>query len=436
MNKITKYGLTKFLLCLLFFCSSIHSNAQNIQAGPILFHHSQEEYAVWFMVRGDETNIPESIFLDEISLNVDQPSVSCHDRSCVFQYVVDKSVFENKDSIALSFKKNKIVTHIHNPLINNNSYLLGSCAFNWTQFGRLFFPGNGFRIFNNMQEVNNRGMIWLGDNLYYLFRQRSSLKHMYSKQKRIRKNRFINSFLQSTPQSAIWDDHDYGPNNSDGNFKNKKAGIDVFQSFWPAPYQEDREKGNYFTLSDEFAKYYYLDDRYFKSENFEEGMFGQEQMTWLKQELQSSKSTFNIIISGSQMINDIGTQERFPEFESEFNELFSYIKQEKINGVFFLSGDVHYSALYQRDDLLSYPVHEFTCSPLSSFPNKVGKKDKRYNNEHLLEDKRYAGQCFGKMTFVEMPDRVKCTLGLYNGKADLIWQHEIYSNDLSTKNKQ
>ena len=434
MKSLTFTNALKFIFSLYFLISANTGIAQKIQAGPILFHHSQEEYAVWYMTKGNQTAVPQKLVINGQSINVDPSSISCQDRSCVFQFILNKSAFDKQDSLPMRVPNIDIISYVHNPKNAEHSYLLGSCAFNWTQFGRLFFPGNGFRIFNNMQSVNNRGMIWMGDNLYYLFRQRSSFNHMYSKQKRIRKNRFINAFLQSTPQSAIWDDHDYGSNNSDGSFKNKEVGIKVFQSFWPAPYQEDQQEGNYFTLSDEHAKYYYLDDRFFKSEDFSEGMFGAKQMDWLKEELTNSDKTFNIIISGSQMINDIGNQERFPEFKNEFNSFFEFLNKEQIQGIIFLSGDVHYSALYQRDDLLSYPVHEFTCSPLSSFPNKVGKKDVRYNNKHLLNNKRYAGQCFGKLSFKENQSNINCILSLYNGKADLIWEHAISSDQIKMKN--
>lgn len=431
--KVTFKLLTKFIFLNALLLMGQFAHAQNIQSGPILFHNSQDEYAIWYMTKGNIDAVSDELHVDNQVIPIDTSSIMCEDRSCVFKYTLPKSSFANKDSLIVRLGSLNNVAVLRNPTLNEKSYLLGSCAFNWTQFGRLFFPGNGFRIFNKMKSVENSGMIWMGDNLYYLFRQTSSLKNMYSKQKRIRKNRFINAFLRSTVQTAIWDDHDYGPNNSDASFKNKNEGIKVFQSFWPAPYPEDQQQGNYYTLSDEYAKYYYLDDRFFKSADFNHGMFGPQQIEWLKEELKKSDKAFNIIISGSQMINDIGNQERFPEFEYEFANFFDFLNEEKIEGIFFLSGDVHYSALYQRNNLCSYPIHEFTCSPLSSFPNKVGKKDPNYNNEYMINEKLYSGQCFGKMTFNNSSGHISCNLALYDGKAELVWEHQINSEDLKIK---
>jgi alkaline phosphatase D len=53
----------------------------------------------------------------------------------------------------------------------------------------------------------------------------------------------------------------------------------------------------------------------------------------------------------------------FPE-EKEY--LLNEIQKRKIKGVIFLSGDRHHTELTKLERAGSYPLYDFTCSPLTS----------------------------------------------------------------------
>jgi alkaline phosphatase D len=65
--------------------------------------------------------------------------------------------------------------------------------------------------------------LWLGDHVYMLLPHDYATKeNMIAKYNWQRSEPRLKSFLASTPQYAVWDDHDYGPNNADSFFVNKK----------------------------------------------------------------------------------------------------------------------------------------------------------------------------------------------------------------------
>ena len=76
-------------------------------------------------------------------------------------------------------------------------------------------------------------MLWLGDNLYL---QRPDFLDPASMAMRYRRQRAfapLQRLLTAAPQLAIWDDHDYGPNDSDASYVLKGETLRLFQRYWP-----------------------------------------------------------------------------------------------------------------------------------------------------------------------------------------------------------
>ena len=58
-------------------------------------------------------------------------------------------------------------------------------------------------------------------------------KRIYKSYLKVRKDRSLNTFLSSgIEHHAIWDDHDFGPNNSSGLFENASLTTTSFINFW------------------------------------------------------------------------------------------------------------------------------------------------------------------------------------------------------------
>ena len=169
------------------------------------------------------------------------------------------------------------------------------------------------------------------------------------------------------PVYAIWDDHDFGPNNSDGTQKGKEDSLRVFREFWANPSSgEPDNPGCYFTFQRGDVQVFMLDGRYHRSpDNAKDGpdktMFGTAQIAWLKRELLASKATVKLLANGSEW-QTFGSVDSYSRYRTERDALLKWIDQEKITGVVLLSGDRHFCSGYQ---VLNRFV-ELVSSPLGS----------------------------------------------------------------------
>jgi alkaline phosphatase D len=63
-------------------------------------------------------------------------------------------------------------------------------------------------------------------------------------------------------------------------------------------------------------------------------------MDWLKNSLLYSSAPFKIIAMGSQAINPASPFDKWWDFPAEYDEMMNFLKENKINGVLFLTGIV------------------------------------------------------------------------------------------------
>ena len=147
---------------------------------------------------------------------------------------------------------------------------LGSCVFiNDEPFDRPGKPyGGDYRIFESIQREKPDLMLWLGDNTYLReadWYSRTGIIHRYTHTRNVEE---MQALLASTSNYAIWDDHDYGPNDSDHTFRNKQMTLRAFQLFWGNPTYGLEDNGG-ITSSFEWgdAEFFLLDNRYFRTPN-------------------------------------------------------------------------------------------------------------------------------------------------------------------------
>ena len=93
-------------------------------------------------------------------------------------------------------------------------------------------------------------------------------------------------------------------------------------------------------------------------------MLGAEQWKWLNAELEKP-ADLRIIGSSTQFATQFNGYEAWANFPGEQNRMLELIKETKANGVFFISGDVHYSELSRLPNPDSYPIYDLTCSGLT-----------------------------------------------------------------------
>lgn len=274
------------------------------------------------------------------------------------------------------------------------SFLAGSCAYfnepaydrHYVDMIRLNQPatpyGGDSSIFETMAKEKTAFMLWLGDNWYTRDADYGSEWGLWYRAHRDRSLPVLQNFLKSMPHYAIWDDHDYGPNDADKSYILKEQSREVFMNYWANPSYGLGGEGIFTRLGYADCDFFLMDDRWFRSNDYmsayidgkpntDKRMWGHTQMDWLKNQLLMSKAPFKFIVTGSQTLNPASKSDCLQDYPVEYNELMDFLKTEKINGVLFLTGDRHHSEVIKMEREGSYPLYDITSSPLTSGISKV-----------------------------------------------------------------
>ena len=181
--------------------------------------------------------------------------------------------------------------------------------------------------------------------------------------------------LQQVPTYAIWDDHDYGPNNSDGTAEGKEFSLAGWKQAWPNPPSGTSDTpGAFFKFSRGDVDFFVVDGRYHRSPNEladddKKRMLGDAQFAWLLEGLKNSKAKFKIIASGSVLHHSKVDGWRIFSFSR--HRLFDAIKKHNISGVMYIGGDMHQSLVWEHheSDRVGYPMIEIMSSGITNGKN-------------------------------------------------------------------
>lgn len=322
------------------------------------------------------------------------------------------------------------------------SFLTGGCAYiNQPVFDRPGTPyGKDSSIFETMAKEKAAFMLWTGDAWYSREVDFYSEWGLWYRASHERATPVLQNFLKSMPQFAIWDDHDYGPNDIGKNYILKETSRKIFNSYFCNPSAGENSQGIYTMTSWGDADIFMLDDRWWRSDeklkdsingkpNPEKRMFGAQQMEWLKNSLLFSSATFKIITNGSQVLNTVSPYDKLIDFPAEYYELMNFLIEYKINGVLFLTGDRHHSEIIKTERPGTYPLFDITVSPLTSGTHKFSGPEK--NNPYRvfgLDEK----QNYGKFSFSGQEDDRKLTVEFIGVKGEKLGVWSINKNDLKT----
>ena len=220
--------------------------------------------------------------------------------------------------------------------------------------------------FADMARTNLDLLLMLGDNVYSNTNDPAVQRKSFADQ---RGTGGWRGLAPRVPVYAIWDDHDYGPDNSDGTMPGKEKSLRTFQELWANPsYGEPDNPGVYYRFSRGAVDFFMLDGRYYRDPNNatnlpHKTMLGGKQVDWLKRELAKSKATFKVIASGGEW-QAYGTEDSWRSFKQERDDLLRFLSEKPIEGVLLLSGDRHFTGGYQVEGKWI----EITTGPLGSDP--------------------------------------------------------------------
>jgi len=262
-----------------------------------------------------------------------------------------------------------------NPLAGQSSrfqVVFGGCAG--------YVPYNE-RMWDVVRRFEPRAFLTLGDNVYIDDPESPDQQRLmyYQRQSRPEFRRLVGS----TPVYAIWDDHDFAMDDSEGGPEInlpywKPMVLDIFKQNWVNPsYGNADRPGVWFDFEIGDVHFIMLDGRYYRedagrwSESGERianaSMLGPHQKEWLKKTLTESEAAFKVLVSPVPWKYDakgsgVRRLDGWYGYSEEREEIFSWIKEYDIEGVVLLSGDRHRSDawLIERED--SYDLYEFSSA--------------------------------------------------------------------------
>ena len=315
------------------------------------------------------------------------------------------------------------------------NFLLGSCAYLSPGMARIVFPGDAVKIFYYMKRKKSDFMLWLGDNVYYMFKDYKSYNNMFTRQLKVRNGFFtLSDFLNGQPNYAIWDDHDYGWNDADSSFPLKNDALKVFKGFWPNNFEHgDTTPGIYYSFRQYDAEFFMTDNRwYLQPEGDTAGSFlGRQQLQWLKESLKTSDATFKFICIGSQVLSDAWYDDSYAKYPAERNQLLDFIAENNIPGVIFLTGDKHFTELSKRE-WKGYPFYDFTCSPLTA-PILPTKNLNGFVNTYSIPQTVLYKKNFGRITLSGNAGNRVCKMEVFRIGGKRKWEYEIKAADVIRK---
>ena len=315
-------------------------------------------------------------------------------------------------------------------------FLVGSCYYLDDPLMKLFqfSYGSGIEIFETMAKEEANAMVWTGDNVYFAPFDLSSRYNMNQRYKKQRQQASLKDFLVKMPHYATWDDHDFGPNNSNRRFSGANAATEIFKAYWANPrYGGITEPGIFFSQRWQDLEFIVTDNRTYRDPNnfpdpLTRSFFGDTQMDWLKSKLVGSKATFKIVVIGSPVFNRY-YKESFYLATGEYNDLMQFIEANKVEGVVFLSGDRHHSELTKLDREGAYPLYNYVNSPLTSQPTKF-MGDEEANDSWRVPGSLFRQRNYGRLAVTGLPEQRMLSLETVSATGESLWTYTISAAEL------
>ncbi|HXA00392.1 MAG TPA: alkaline phosphatase D family protein [Cytophagaceae bacterium] len=357
---------------LFFFFSTASAQTTLLKSGPMVGYSTQTEVLIWVQatseskvqVRYRKKNSKE-IFLNSVA------EITRKDKGYTSKLKIGNLEPSSRYDYELLINDNKI--SFNYPLefqtnstdtIHDFKVAIGSCA---------IFTGDTTvtHIYESIASKKPDMMLWLGDNIYLDATDWDSVQNIMKKYTANRSLVQLQPLLAATHHYAIWDDHDYGPDNSDSSFYNKKISREAFENFWANPSFGIDGRGVTTSFSWNDVDFFLLDDRYNRAPDSERSRtkpyLGPSQINWLMTSLKKSKARFKLIVLGNQLINKMPFEkENYSSYKQEQKSLFRQIKDSGIEGILFITGDRHFSEISRMKRRGTYPFYDLTVSPLTS----------------------------------------------------------------------
>jgi alkaline phosphatase D len=437
------------LLTLLFItllCTCGRAQKELLQSGPMLGYCEQMEVMIWA-----QTKVPALVkveYTNDAGLTKTTNEVETKRGTAYTAKLVANQVqpgehytyrlFINGKAVTLDypteFTAQKIWRWRGDP--PTFSVALGSCTYiNEPAYDR---PGKGYgseyEIFTSINEKKPDLMIHLGDNMYLRepdFYTKTGYHHRYTHTRSLPE---MQALLARTHNYATWDDHDYGPNDSDRTWVQKELAKETFDTFWgnltsglPTSKAESGFAGITSTFRYNDTDFFLLDNRSFRTPNDQDRkdnktVLGKAQLEWLIESLIFSNSPWKMVCIGGQVLNTVKAGETYVNLAPKEQEyLLRRITEENISGVVFLTGDRHHTELSERKLENGKMIYDLTISSLTAGTGT----ERSEKNDYRVEGTLAIEHNFGILTFSGPLKQRELKVEVFDTEGMEIWTRKL-----------
>lgn len=240
--------------------------------------------------------------------------------------------------------------------------------------GAGYVPQNEY-MWTTLEKFNPDALLLLGDNVYIDMPKSREMQRFCYYRRHARPE--FRQLVRNRPVFTIWDDHDFGTNDCLGgaeidNPSWKPEVWEVYRQNWVNPaYGGGKEQPGCwydFRLGD--VQFFMLDGRYYRTNPRKKPatMLGPAQKAWLKDRLKTSTATFKVLVSPVpwEYRTKGDSLDTWNGFHEERDEIFSFLTDNKIEGVLLMSADRHRSDAWKIDRPNDYALYEFESSRLTN----------------------------------------------------------------------
>ncbi|MBF4983273.1 alkaline phosphatase family protein, partial [Nonlabens mediterrranea] len=325
-----------------------------LQSGPMVGYSDYREALIWVQTKepanvkiGYFTGDEDMRFTETVSTDKSNDLIAkIYPREVIYGATYTYKLYINDIYVPrdykLEFQTQTLWQYRTNP--PDFKIAIGSCTFiNDQQDDRPSPYGGNYEIFNSILSKDPDLMLWSGDNIYLRtpdFLTETGIRYRHQHTRSLPE---LQPLLGSVHHYATWDDHDYGPNDSDRSYVHKKNTEKAFNDYWGNLNTNAAGNGGvtqHFPFND--VEFFFLDDRYHRAPNkgrdTDKDYFGKEQLDWLIDALTASNASFKVVVAGGQIISDAAVYENYATYPGERERLIQRLHEERIERVLFISG--------------------------------------------------------------------------------------------------
>lgn len=243
--------------------------------------------------------------------------------------------------------------------------------------------------------------LFLGDNIYADTRDANIMAQKY---KMLAEKPQFKKFREQVPFLTIWDDHDYGEDDSGIEYPMKEESRKQFCDFWNIDKNSPRRtrpdgiyhaeifgpkgKSVQIILPDlrynrtpirkldlggkdyrQWAKELHdagkeVPGPYERNPDDKATQLGDAQWKWLEEQMKKPADV-RILASSLQFIADFAGWEGWINYYNDHQRFIQAMRKFKTNGLFVISGDTHYGEISRLETNVPYPLWDFTSSGIT-----------------------------------------------------------------------